>query len=111
MSNNVIAIIVFLVSMLVTASIMELVKATKTKKPIFWWVFSGVLSIICTCSVWFGIDHTGNIWLLPLVLITGYLGQYIIDMKIGVKKVFTWIFNSWATKHGYTKIQEDKCVE
>ena len=100
-----IALILFFVSIVVVAIVMELMKAYKKRKPSSWWILSSVLSIICTTSVWFGVDHTGRSGLLPLVLIAGYVGQYLLDMY-GVKKALTKIFNAYASKHGYTKIEE-----
>jgi len=110
MSNDKIALILFVASIVIVAIIMELIKAARTKKPVFWWSLSGIMSSICTLSVWFGVDHTGKIGLLPLALITGYVGQYVLDMY-GVKKVFIKVFNAYATKHGYEKIKEIECVD
>ena len=109
MSNDKIALILFVASICIVAVAMELVKSTGTKKPIFWWTLSGIMSAVCTCSVWFGVDHTGNLWLLPLALIAGYAGQYTLDMY-GVKKVFVKVFNALAVKHGYEKIEDKQDV-
>ena len=107
MRPDVIALILFLVSMICVATVMELTKAFKTKKPSFWWALSTILSSACTLSVWFGIAHTGKQPLLVLVLIVGYIGQYLIDMY-GVKKFVIKVFNALAKKHGYEKIPEQK---
>lgn len=106
MEENLFALVMFVVSMLVVAVIMELVKAGKTKLPVYWWILSAVISAVCSLSVWFGTTHDGNLFLLPLVLIVGYTGQYVIDMKLGVKKVLTYVFNAWAKKHGYVQLGE-----
>ena len=63
------ALLLFAASIALVAVIMELVKTYKTKAPWFWWVCSAVISSACTCFVWFGVEHTGNIALLPLFLI------------------------------------------
>jgi hypothetical protein len=107
MKPDIIALILFLVSMICVATVMELTKAFKPKKPSFWWLLSAMLSSICTLSVWWGVDHTGKPALLVLVLIVGYIGQYLIDMY-GVKKFVIKVFNALAKKHGYEKIQESK---
>jgi len=103
------ALIVYVASIVVVAVVMELVKATRTRKPAFWWSLSAIISAVCTCSVWFGMPHEGNIWLLPMALIAGYVGQYVLDMY-GVKKAFVKAFNAYAQKHGYEKIEEPKDV-
>jgi len=110
MMEDKIALILFAVSILVVATAMECLKASRTRKPIFWSVLSALLSAFCTCSVWFGVRHTGNLWLLPLALIAGYTGQYVLDMY-GVKKAFVKIASAWAVKHGYEKPKGKECVE
>ena len=105
-SYDKIALILFVVGIALVAIVMELLKAYRAKKPSFWWAISGVLSMICTLSVWFGVDHTGKIGLLPLALIAGYVGQYLLDMY-GVKKAAIKLFNAYAKKHGYEKIEEE----
>ncbi len=105
MSNDKIAIIVWVTSILTVAVAMELTKAFKEKARWFWTSLSVFLSAVGTLSVWFGLEHTGNCFLLPIVLIAGWLAQYVVDM-LGVKKVFLWVFNGMAKKYGYEKIKE-----
>ena len=103
--TDLIALVLFAVSIVAVATVMELTKTFRTKKPPFWWILSAVLSGVCTLSVWFGVDHTGKPALLVLALIVGYIGQYLVDMY-GVKKFAVKAFNAWAKKHGYEKIAE-----
>jgi hypothetical protein len=110
MKPDTIALILLFASMGCVATIMELTKAFKQKRPSFWWALSAMLSSVCTLSVWYGVDHTGKPALLVLAIIVGYIGQYLIDMY-GVKKFFLKVFNALAKKHGYEKIREDRCVE
>lgn len=103
--TDLIALVLFAVSIVAVATVMELTKTFRTKKPSFWWILSAVLSGVCTFSVWFGVDHTGKPALLVLALIVGYIGQYLVDMY-GVKKFAVKAFNAWAKKHGYEKLPE-----
>jgi len=96
-----IAIILFIASIIVVATTMELFKLTPERKTKWYWrVLGGLLSAVCTISVWFGVDHTGTIYLLPLALIAGYVFQYALDM-FGVKKLFVVLANAYNKKMGY----------
>ena len=96
-----IAIILFISSIVVVATTMELFKLTPEPKTKWYWrVLGGLLSAVCTVSVWFGVDHTGTIYLLPLALIAGYVFQYALDM-FGVKKLFVLLANAYNKKMGY----------
>ena len=96
-----IAIILFITSIVVVATTMELFKLTPEPKTKWYWrVLGGLLSAVCTISVWFGVDHTGTIALLPLALIAGYVFQYALDM-FGVKKLLVVLANAYNKKMGY----------
>jgi len=102
-----IAIILFITSIVVVATTMELFKLTPEPKTKWYWrVLGAGLSAVCTVSVWFGVAHTGTIYLLPLALIAGYVFQYALDM-FGVKKAFLLVAKAYAKKHGYEPIEEE----
>lgn len=107
MNTDIQALIVWGASIVMVALAMEFTKAFKESKPKFWRTLSIILSAVGTLSVWFGMKHTGNNWLLPLVLGSGWLLQYGIDM-FGWKKLFTLVFNGMAKKYGYEKIPNEK---
>lgn len=107
MNTDIQTLIVWGASIVMVALAMEFTKAFKESKPMFWRTLSIILSAVGTLSVWFGMKHTGNNWLLPLVLGSGWLLQYGIDM-FGWKKLFTLVFNGMAKKYGYEKIPNEK---
>ncbi len=103
MEPDKVAVIVWFASIVSIAMVMEFTKAFKSKARGFWYSLSAILSVSATCSVWFGLDHSGNIFLLPLVIFIGWIAQYAIDMY-GFKKLADKFAHAWAVKHGYEKI-------
>lgn len=111
MEQDKIAVIVWLVSILTVATAMEIIKTFKKKMPkMFWFVLSIILSVLATCSVWYGLLHSGNSFLLPLVLVTGWIAQFILDMY-GLKKLFAKLSKAWAIKNGYIKLEDHEEIK
>lgn len=85
---DVLFVLMWLAGCIITAGLIETIKAGM-KKPFKWlWrVLAGILIIITTLSAWYGVDgHAGNVNLLPIWLIGGYYLQLVLDMKI-IKKI------------------------
>jgi Na+/melibiose symporter-like transporter len=88
MNENYLFLILWFVSCVLVAAIMEVIKKkSKFNGKKLWWLIAFLLTVLLTLSTWFGVEgHEGNVYLLPLFIIGGYYIQLTLDMLV-VKKI------------------------
>ena len=99
-------IILFFVGALIVALAMEFVKLSGNKKPIVWQSIAFVLTAIINVSLYFGVKNDFSAWILPFMVIVGYVLQLVIN-QYGAKKILLIIVNKYLKKHGYTNVEKN----
>lgn len=98
---DVLFVLMWLAGCIITAGLVETIKAGMTKPYKWLWrVIAGIFILITTLSAWFGVDgHAGNVNLIPIWLVGGYYLQLVIDMKV-IKKIVAKVVARALEKKG-----------
>ena len=98
---DVLFVLMWLAGCIITAGLVETIKAGMTKPYKWLWrVLAGIFILITTLSAWYGVDgHSGNMNLIPIWLVGGYYLQLVIDMKV-IKKIVAKVVARALEKKG-----------
>ena len=81
------------------AGLMEIYKAgaQETKKRIT--IYSIILALVVSISIFFGVDHIGNVWTYPLWGLALWYLQKVLDMKV-IRAILKKIIEGYGKQKG-----------